>query len=123
MTNWTPTFDIKTVPDDVLLPESAIRLRARQVLAPRPKVIRQCPHCLQPFGARELRKHRTACPNRERPLNNPRAAWTLRKVTDLEEQDARTYRYWQSLPVGDRIVATWELTEAAYSIQKAGQDV
>jgi hypothetical protein len=33
-------------------------------------------------------------------------------------QDERTYLYWQSLPVGDRIVATWELTEAAYAIQR-----
>ncbi len=123
MTNWTPTFDTKTGPDDILLTESTKRLRARQVVAPRPKVIRQCPHCLQPFGAREMRKHLPVCPNRATPLSNPRAAWTLRKVTDPEEQDARTYRYWQSLPIGDRIVATWELSEAAYSIQKVGWDV
>ena len=120
MTHWTPKFDITTIPDDVLLTESARRLRGRQVVAPRPKVLRQCPHCLKPFGARELRKHLPACPNRDKPLDNPRAGWTLRRVTDPEEQDARAYRYWQSRPVGDRIVATWELTEAAYSIQKVG---
>jgi hypothetical protein len=123
MTDWTPEFNISTVPDDILLTENARRLRARQVVAPRPKVLRQCPHCFQPFGARELRKHAPCCPHRENLVDSPRAGWTLRKVTDPEEQDARTYRSWQSLPAGDRIVATWELSEAAYSIQKIGHDV
>jgi hypothetical protein len=118
MTRWVPQFDITTVPDEVLLKESARRLRARQVVAPRAKVLRQCPHCLQPFGAREIRKHTPVCPKRDTPPNSRRAGWTLAKVTDAEKQDERTYLYWQSLPVGDRIVATWELTEAAYAIQR-----
>lgn len=120
MNHWTPKFDITSVPDDILLPESSRRLRARQVAAPRAKVLRQCPHCLQPFGARELRRHVPACPNRGNPVVNPRAGWTVRKITDIEEQDARALRYWQSLPVGDRIAATWELSQAAHSIQKVG---
>ncbi|MFZ0393170.1 MAG: hypothetical protein WCF17_05710 [Terracidiphilus sp.] len=40
---------------------------------------------------------------------------TLRRVTDIEEQDAETYRYWQSRPVGERLVAVCELSEAAYA--------
>jgi hypothetical protein len=40
---------------------------------------------------------------------------TIRRVTDLGEQQAETYRYWQSRPVGERLVAVCELTEAAYS--------
>ena len=118
MARWTPKFDIMTVPDDVLFAESARRQRARQIDPPRPKVLRQCPHCFQPFGAREMREHVPACPNRSNPIQSERAGWTVRKVTDPAEQDARTYRYWQSLPVGERIIATWQLTEAAYSIQK-----
>ncbi|MGB7267866.1 MAG: hypothetical protein WBC92_20275 [Terracidiphilus sp.] len=40
---------------------------------------------------------------------------TIRRVTDLEEQEAETYRYWQSQPVGARLVAVCELSEAAYA--------
>ena len=40
---------------------------------------------------------------------------TIRRVTDLEEQQAETFRYWQSQPVGDRLVAVCELSEAAYA--------
>ena len=40
---------------------------------------------------------------------------TIRRVTDLAEQEAETYRYWQSQPVGDRLVAVCELSEAAYA--------
>ncbi|MGA2571978.1 MAG: hypothetical protein ABSF23_15815 [Terracidiphilus sp.] len=40
---------------------------------------------------------------------------TIRRVTDLEKQQAETYRYWQSQPVGDRLIAVCELSEAAYS--------
>lgn len=40
---------------------------------------------------------------------------TIRRVTDLEEQQAETYRYWQSRPVGERLLAVCELSEAAYA--------
>lgn len=40
---------------------------------------------------------------------------TIRRVTDLEEQDAETYRYWQSRSVGERLIAVCEVTEAAYA--------
>jgi hypothetical protein len=89
MTRWTPQFDILTVPDDVLLSESARRLRMRQVDAPRPKVLRPCPYCLQSFGARELRDHRPICPNRHNPLHSARAARTIRKM-------ASKYIWWKT---------------------------
>lgn len=37
------------------------------------------------------------------------------RVTDLEEQQAETYRYWQSRPLGERLLAVCELSEAAYA--------
>lgn len=40
---------------------------------------------------------------------------TIRRVTDPQEQDLETYRYWQNQPVGERLVAVCELSEAAYS--------
>jgi hypothetical protein len=40
---------------------------------------------------------------------------SIRRVTDLDEQQAETYRYWQSRPVGERLLAVRELTEAAYA--------
>ena len=30
---------------------------------------------------------------------------TIRKVTDLEDQQAETFRYWQSRPVAERLIA------------------
>lgn len=44
---------------------------------------------------------------------------TIRKVTDLEEQQAETYRYWQSRPVAERLAAVCELSEAAYAFKKS----
>jgi hypothetical protein len=40
---------------------------------------------------------------------------TIRRVTDLNEQQAETYRYWQSRPVGERLIAVCELSEASYA--------
>jgi hypothetical protein len=39
---------------------------------------------------------------------------TIRRVTNLEEQKAETYRYWQSRTVGERLIAVCELSETAY---------
>jgi hypothetical protein len=44
---------------------------------------------------------------------------TIRRVTDFEEQQAETYRYWQSRPIGERLIAVCELTEAAYAFAAA----
>jgi hypothetical protein len=119
---WTPHFDITTIPDEVLLRESARRLRARQLRSPRAKVLRQCPKCGEPFGARELRKHLPQCaqPTVNGMRLNP--SRVVRKVTSVEEQEAENYRYWQSIPIGDRLVAVCELTEAAYAIRELGQN-
>ena len=40
---------------------------------------------------------------------------TIRRVTDLEEQQNEAYRYWQSRSIGERLVAVCELSEAAYA--------
>jgi hypothetical protein len=40
---------------------------------------------------------------------------TIRRVTDLELQEAENYLYWQSRPVGEKLVAVCELSEVAYS--------
>jgi hypothetical protein len=42
---------------------------------------------------------------------------TLRRVTDLKEQQAETYRYWHGVPPGDRLKAVWELSASAYSFK------
>jgi hypothetical protein len=39
---------------------------------------------------------------------------TIRRVTDLDQQQEETYRYWQSRPVGERLIAVCELSQAAY---------
>ena len=41
---------------------------------------------------------------------------TVRKVTDLVEQQAETYRYWQSVSDSDRMNATWDLTRKMYGV-------
>jgi hypothetical protein len=40
----------------------------------------------------------------------------IRKVT-REEQEAETYRYWQSRSIGERFEAVWEATVAAYAMK------
>jgi hypothetical protein len=44
---------------------------------------------------------------------------TIRKVTDLEEQQAETFRYWQSRPVAERLTVVCELSEAAYAFKES----
>jgi hypothetical protein len=48
---------------------------------------------------------------------------TIRKVTDLEEQQAQTYRYWQSRPVAERLAAVCELSESAYAFKEGFKGV
>ena len=122
MPDWTPQFDITTIPDEILLRESARRLRARQICTPRAKVLRQCPRCGDPFGARELRKHLPLCVQPTASVMGLNPNRVVRKVTSVEEQEAENFRYWQSIPVGDRIVAVCELTEAAYAIREVGKN-
>jgi hypothetical protein len=40
---------------------------------------------------------------------------TIRRIADPERQEAETYQYWQSLPVGDRLSAVWDVSAAAYA--------
>ena len=39
---------------------------------------------------------------------------TVRIVTDLVEQQAETYRYWQSVSNAERMRATWQFTFEIY---------
>jgi hypothetical protein len=43
----------------------------------------------------------------------------VQRVTDTAQQQRDTYLYWQSLPVGDRLSAVWDVSEAAYSFAAA----
>jgi hypothetical protein len=44
---------------------------------------------------------------------------TVRRVTDAEQQQAETYRYWHSLTIGDRFSAVWDVSEAAFTFAAA----
>jgi hypothetical protein len=48
---------------------------------------------------------------------------TLRRVSDLDEQQAETYRYWQSQSVGARLIAVSEVSQAAYAFAAAFKGV
>lgn len=107
---------MRTVPDEVLFAESARRMRERQKSPPRAEVLRPCPKCGEPYGARKLRAHMPACTGTTGANQNPNRM--IRKIINLQDQEAENYRYWQSLPIGDRLAAVCEVTEAAYSLQK-----
>jgi hypothetical protein len=42
---------------------------------------------------------------------------TIRVVTDFKEQQAETYRYWRSVPVGERLNAIMQLSKTAYTMR------
>jgi len=44
---------------------------------------------------------------------------TIRRVADPQQQQLETFRYWQSMPIGDRLTAVWEASEAAYAFAAA----
>jgi hypothetical protein len=44
---------------------------------------------------------------------------TIRSFADPAQQQMETYRYWQSLPIGDRLTAVWDVSQAAYSFAAA----
>ena len=116
MARWTKRFDLRTVPDEALFAESSRRMRARQKTPPRAEVLRPCPKCGAPYGARKLRAHIPGCGGTAITKGNPNRM--IRKIGNLEDQDAENYRYWQSLPIGERLAAVCDVTEAAYSIRK-----
>jgi hypothetical protein len=47
---------------------------------------------------------------------------TIRKFSSREEQQAETYRYWQSRPIEERFLAVWEATAAAYAFKGTTYD-
>ena len=47
----------------------------------------------------------------------------IRRAAGPEQQQADTYRYWQSLPVGARLCAVWDVSEAAYAFAAAFKGV
>ncbi len=48
---------------------------------------------------------------------------TVHRVISLEEQEAESYRHWQSLSVGERLSAVWDASEAAYAFAAAFKGV
>jgi hypothetical protein len=44
---------------------------------------------------------------------------TILKFSNPREQEQATLRYWQSLPLGERLSAVWDASEAAYSFAAA----
>lgn len=54
---------------------------------------------------------------------NVNALRSIRKVTDTEQQQTETYRYWHSLSIGDRLSGVWDVSEAAYSFAAAFKGV
>jgi len=44
---------------------------------------------------------------------------TIRRVAGPEQQQAEAHRYWQSLPVGARLSAVWDVSAAAYAFAAA----
>lgn len=51
------------------------------------------------------------------------AAKTIRRTPSEAEQQAETYRYWQSQPIGERLTAVWEVSAAAYAFAAAFKGV
>ena len=47
---------------------------------------------------------------------------TLRRISDVEDQKAEDYRYWQSVPGSERMRATWELSFEAYKLKGLAHD-
>lgn len=43
---------------------------------------------------------------------------TIRRVVDVAEQDAETYRYWQGRSIGERLIAISEMSAVAYAAKE-----
>lgn len=48
---------------------------------------------------------------------------TIRKYKSLDEMKAEEYRYWQSRPVHERMMAVSELSQAMYAMKGVSLDV
>jgi hypothetical protein len=68
--NWTPRFDISTVPDDVLMSEFQRRRSSKRETygagTGRPKIMRPCPKCGVEFSATDMRPHVRTCTGKRR---------------------------------------------------------
>jgi ssDNA-binding Zn-finger/Zn-ribbon topoisomerase 1 len=58
---FRPSWDLSSIPDDLLTKERNRRVSAQRTEPTREKVLRPCPKCGKPFGARELRIHKPRC--------------------------------------------------------------
>ena len=47
---------------------------------------------------------------------------TIRRFESHQEQQAETYRYWQSLSIGERFAAVWDATATAYALKGVTYD-
>lgn len=47
------------------------------------------------------------------------ATRTIARIRDEQQQQAETYRYWQTRSIGERLTAVWEVSEAAYAFKAA----
>jgi hypothetical protein len=48
---------------------------------------------------------------------------TIRRAANPAQQQIETYRYWQGLPIGDRLSAVWDVSQAAYAFAAAFKGV
>ncbi len=48
---------------------------------------------------------------------------SIRKFSSLDAMKAEEYRYWQSVPVRERIQAVWDITLESYRLRGEIQDV
>jgi hypothetical protein len=58
---YRDSWDLSTIPDELLTAERNRRVSAQRKEPPTPKILRPCPKCGKPFGARELRIHKPRC--------------------------------------------------------------
>jgi hypothetical protein len=47
---------------------------------------------------------------------------SIRRFSSHREQQAETYRFWQSLSIGERALAVWEATATAYALKGVRYD-
>ena len=63
--DWRPSWNLRSIPDDLFNSERGRRLAKNRKTPAVPKKLRPCPHCSKEFGARELRAHLPKCPKRQ----------------------------------------------------------
>ena len=48
---------------------------------------------------------------------------TIQRIQNPEQQSREAIEYWRSRPVGERLSAVWDLSEAAYSFAASFREV